>query len=102
MNSKARPKGHIAVKSAEVHPKTSSKNTSHNATLLRFAIIVPIIGKHEERLDASCISEGFLPEPLVFPLTTFQSTIITGAPNNGFLLHTLITLFRLSRVLLDV
>ena len=62
MNSKARPKGHIAVKSAEVHPKTSSKNTSHNATLLRFAIIVPIIGKHEERLDASCISEGFLPE----------------------------------------
>ena len=39
---------------------------------------------------------------LVLPLTTFQSTIITGAPNNGFLLNTLITLFRLSRVLLDV
>ena len=45
MNYKARPKGHIAVKSAETHPKTSSKNTSHNATLLRFVIIVLIIGK---------------------------------------------------------
>ena len=45
MNYKARPKGHIEVKSAETHPKTSSKNTSHNATLLRFVIIVPIIGK---------------------------------------------------------
>ena len=45
MNYKARPKAHIAVKSAEVHPKTSSKTTSHNATLLPFVIIVPIIGK---------------------------------------------------------
>ena len=45
MNYKARPKAHIAVKSAEVHPKTSSKTTSHNATLLLFVIIVPIIGK---------------------------------------------------------
>ena len=33
------------VRDAEAHPKTSSKKTSHNATLLRFAIIVPIIGK---------------------------------------------------------
>ena len=45
VNMKSRPKGHIAVKSAEAHPKTSSKYTSHNATLLRFVIIVPIIGK---------------------------------------------------------
>ena len=30
---------------AEAHPKTSSKNTSLNVTLLRFVIIFPIMGK---------------------------------------------------------
>ena len=73
---------------AEAHPKTSSKNSCHNASLLRFVIIVPIIGK------TWCFIY-LIPKDscwrLVFPLTNFQSTFISGAPNNGFLLNTLIT-----------
>ena len=99
VSMKSRPKGHIAVKSSEAHPKTSSKNTSHNVTLLRFCN-----NRSDNRKDLTLrvFPKDFC-RRLVFPLTTFQSTFISGAPNNGFHLNTmLITLFKLSRVLLDV
>ena len=88
---KARPKGHIAVKCGmqkRILKLRQKIVVTDNATPLRFVIIVPIIGK------TWCFIY-LIPKHscwrLVFPLTNFQSTFISGAPNNGFLLNTLIT-----------
>ena len=98
MNYKAQPKGHIAVKSAETHPKTSSKKYFSQCYAVALCNNFP---DNRKDLTLHVFPKDFCPE-VSFSLNTFQSTFISGAPNNGFLLNTLITLFRLSRVLLDV